>query len=133
MEEIPENLKKAQEIQREMMRPDLYSTKETPLFTKEMKMSNIKRKDMEMAIEETDLAWWYRHLCASRENEDGSPVKSRFADFLINIRDARLSMSCSLEGFQQKMMNTTIQELQMKEEKKGARAIFERKTEGEKK
>ena len=124
-EEFPSYFKKSPEIAREMMRPDLADKiDDFGLFTKELKTSNIKRGDIEEMEDMTDLAWFFKRVCGG---------KSEFADFIIAKRDARLSLTSSVDGFQTLTQQTQIQELRLKEDKRGLASVFKRtKEEGKK-
>ena len=84
-----------------IVNPDL-KKKVGVFFTKELKVSNIKRDDIQDVAERTDLAWqtWLmagQHL----------PFEKTFAFFLLMDRDVRLSASSSVDATERTLQITS--------------------------
>jgi len=103
------------ELMREIMKPDL--AKDNDFLTKELKISNIKRADLDFINEITDIALQWKDVGAKD-----------FAKFLITLRDVHLSATSSVDGFERTMEVTDIQKEIFKEDsKKGTLgSIFKR-------
>ena len=98
--------------------PDL-AAKGVTLITKEMKISNIKRNDLEDILDLTDLSFQMTTVGATR-----------MADFFLIMRDAKLSATSSIDGFERREQNRTYHEELIREEKSGGLPkIFQRKKE----
>jgi hypothetical protein len=107
-------MEEQQELLKELMKPDL--AERFMELTKELKGSNIDGKIQERIVEGLDLARQWRSLGATA-----------FADHLLVECQVLLASSCSLKGFYTLAMQTQIQELRLKEEKKGLAKVFDRK------
>lgn len=121
--QIPAEWRKGKnlEILERLMRPDLAEDKEHyPEMTKELKVSNIKRMDMENVMDLSDLSIQWRRLKATD-----------FADFLLRLRDIALSLTSSVDGFERAISQTEIREQRFTEEKKTGilQRVFKRKEE----
>jgi len=86
------------QFMKEVITPDLKSDEKFRKFlTKELKISNISKKDLREIIDLTDLAFQAKMMGAKE-----------FADFLLLLRETKLSGSSSLGGFERQMETSVI-------------------------
>lgn len=122
-ERLPE-LKRvpSDDLLRELMRPDRYFRTDgrgvNASMSKELKVANITRKEAEELLDISDIAAQWDALGAKN-----------FADFMGDIRDTKLALSSSIDGFHMRTMATQIHEHQLKENKGTLSDIFRRKRE----
>lgn len=110
--QMPKRFQKATdmpELLKSIMKPDMAEKNE--FLTKELKISNIKRVDLEMIVEMTDLALQWMEKGAKD-----------FAFFLITLRDVYLSSTSSIDGFERMAEITEIRRQELKEEEQ--RGLF---------
>ncbi|MEA3420773.1 MAG: hypothetical protein U9Q97_03745 [Acidobacteriota bacterium] len=86
------------QFMREIINPDLKNDEKFRQFlTKELKVSNIQPKDLREVVDLTDLAFQAKSIKAEG-----------FSDFLLLLREVKLSASSSLKGFERAMETSVI-------------------------